>query len=153
MSDKIHKKLFVIFFYLVAVLWFIHQIKISKDSTEWGISYMKKINFSFSGIVSKKKEITGNDGVIFLTSLTPDTLYYDPRDSLDCYCCILKGNKGVLLAGGMDIIQTGDSIYFNGKENYLYLYRNKQLVQRVKVFITKFPPLCEELYKLTKDFQ
>ena len=129
------------------LLIIIMKSKFDKD-IRLGKAYMDTFKYKFSGIVEDKVLISGNDGMLYLTKVQGMKENYDPRDSLNYYCCVIKNGKAELIVGGMRLYKKGDSIYVNGEENMLYHYRNNKLIQEVKLIATPFYFLYEPAKRL-----
>ncbi len=120
----------------------------NRRDEQLGKAYMDTFKYKFSGIVEDKVLITGNRGILYLTKVQGMKENYDPRDSLNYYCCVIKNGKAELIVGGMRLYKKGDSIYVNGEENMLYHYRNNKLIQEVKLIATPFYFLYEPAKRL-----
>jgi hypothetical protein len=135
---------------LVGVVFFIIVINRSFKAQRLGENYIDDFELDFSGIVSDKKEITSNSGLLYLKNVSGISIDYDPRDSLEYYCCVIKGKKAEIIVAGMRLYEKGDSIFVNGSANKVFHYRNHELIQELNLTLTRFDLLYKPARKLHK---
>lgn len=133
---------------LIGVVLFIIILYISLRTESLGENYIDDFNLDFSGIVSGKKEITSNSGLLYLISVNEAIVDYDPRDSLEYYCCVVKGGKAEIIVAGMRLYQKGDSVFVKGSANKVFHYRNHELIQELNLTMTRFDLLYKPARKL-----
>ena len=135
---------------LIGVVLFIIVLNRSFKAESLGENYLDDFKLDFSGIVSGKKEITSNSGLLFLKSVSEAKVDYDPRDSLEYYCCVIKGGKAEIIVAGIRLYEKGDSVFVNGSANKVFHYRNHELIQELNLTMTRFDLLYKPARKLHK---
>lgn len=111
----------------IICLWIIGTI-FSKREREESDNYYKNFDIMFSGIVIEKELINYDWGLITIDLRTSSVEYYDVRDSLARYYCVIRNGKAEIIQYPFSGIQLGDSVSINGKLQEFKLYRNGVLV-------------------------
>lgn len=126
MKTKLTTKI-ILFVLLFGSFFFLSELFFNKEKND-SDSYFKKFNISFSGIVVSKKFIDNDIGLVKVKLSYSSTQIYDPRDSLTRYFCVIKNGYAEFILGPYEWIQTGDSIWVNGKTKELIHFRDKDTI-------------------------
>ncbi|MBS1593525.1 MAG: hypothetical protein JST90_04330 [Bacteroidetes bacterium] len=111
----------------------------------WGQShearkYFKDFHLRLEGHVTGK-EIDSHQGGMLYVDVTHSSLpYYDPRDSMSGYYCVIHGDKAEILQRGIGDIADGDSLSISTDEDRFQVFRDHKLIQTSRVSRPDFLP-------------
>ncbi|MCW3083722.1 MAG: hypothetical protein JWP12_1088 [Bacteroidetes bacterium] len=93
-------------------------------------SYQAGFKLKFSGIVDTTIHLYKEPYIVYLNNVDPE-INYDEKDSVDySYRFVLKNGKAEILCSFYEKILKNDSIYVNGVERQMYLYRKNVLIDK-----------------------
>lgn len=112
--------------------------------------YFNNWNIQFSGTVTEKKEVFSDGGILCLDINSTNIDFYDKRNSVKYYYCVIKNGKAELVEGGFNEINIGDSIVVDGKMEKIFHFRNSILLKKRKLYVSSFDPFYKAIKNLHK---
>jgi len=102
--------------------------RVIKDKIYWSV-----VNFSFEGnvikVARKYNRWKGQKYMYVKAKLIRSTIdYYDPRDSLEMFYCILKNNTVEIIENYNSKVEIGDIVSFDGRVDSVCYSRNKFVI-------------------------
>jgi hypothetical protein len=125
------------------IFWLHEGIEEGKERAFISDKYFSHFNESFEGIVYRYEIESGIHLEMVSLRLTKSTIkYYDIRSNSQAYFCVIKNDSAEFITHEESIwkgdasvhldMLKGDSIYFNGVVDSVYLFRNKKMLQAWK---------------------
>jgi hypothetical protein len=124
--NNVTKYSILAFIFIVMVIWInvndINRYPMYQYSPD-SIDHFDKV---YTGVVSGIHDVPENDSYAIIEIHIPDNQMgsYNPSDSLDVFCCLIEGSRGLFLSLKTTYSE-GDIVILNGPENTIHVHTVK----------------------------
>ena len=123
---------------------------ITTSTSKASARYFTALGLELTGIVTKKKVLSNDSGVLCLKVSTSNIANYDIRKGIKPYYCVVKNGEAEIIEGGLSEVEVGDSVVISCRKDSVFYFRNRVKYRNTSLYLRQaaLDPMKWDIIKL-----